>query len=914
MNCNPPPHIFRSTQFRPLMLAAVAVFWILAILPAWAQLPEFVTDPEDGGEFSDQFTITFLQVMQDPIAIRFEGTGGVQFDAAWENFGGVIPNQILICTPQSALPPGNTVTWTVNPDGTGFTTLSGTVITTTSGTFRVPGGSVTVSVTPTPGEGEVYDPSLGVPVIFEFSEAMDTSAPLDAAISMSPGTWAFSWQGDTIVTCTLQGAAVPGTVSYTLSGFQSAGGTPMDEFNGSFIIEDGGGGDVTMIPFPASGATYDPATDGPVTFTFSEAMDQTVDPDTAVTFTQGTWQCDWLNSTTVACVAGGTLAAGACAYTLDGFRTLAGQDVEFLFGSFIVSGGGSGEGTPAPDCPTEPLALSFPKSMSVCGAGAFAWGQATLYPVAQGGFVLTGVHDSATGSLASLALLNGEGLLMATVQATEAGTHLVPGNAGRLLASRFVDSSDKFTFGVYQMNNNLTPVFENQLAAAGKSASVVPLSDGRFLLAHDLDTQIELMLFQSNGNLAWAKRYSSTAFGAGAGGGIPGIGGSQYISVFEFSSGFVLAVSQSEMMLSGSDFVPRSTNLLTRLDASGSVQWTKKFTGLNAFPAPTIAVLEDETYVIEAITADIPDVGDPTVKSVLVKLDANGNPVWGREIPGPSLAFTGKLSDGRLLLAGSTVNPASDDTQSLVAIMDASGALQQQVRINILDSNSGFAQLSGDRILYSLIASTNGSSVASPRTAVLGSSNQDLQDWIWRQYARPVDSVLASPVHTSGTVLFSAFREADHAVDGVTLSEALEADAACALFTTPTVEVTPTSFVAGPVSVEVSSETVSGADFTPDILAGSIGLAEYTTADEGLCSTGPGEPMPVTIVVQFDASSNVTVEFESVADFNYTLQRVGVIGGTWSDVEVISGSGATVTRTFAPEGNEGYYRVLTSVP
>ncbi|MFC1760607.1 hypothetical protein ACFL6U_00830 [Planctomycetota bacterium] len=122
-----------------LALLVTLLMHLLCPLPAGAQIPVLFSDPEDGGTFSGQLTITFLQPMQDTIAITFSGTGGVSFTSAWQ--GGIpgMPNIMLVCTPNDTLAPGSVVTWTVNPSGTGFTTTSGDVIPTTSGTFVVSG-------------------------------------------------------------------------------------------------------------------------------------------------------------------------------------------------------------------------------------------------------------------------------------------------------------------------------------------------------------------------------------------------------------------------------------------------------------------------------------------------------------------------------------------------------------------------------------------------------------------------------------------------------------------------------------------------------------------------------------------------------------------------------------------------------
>ena len=78
---------------------AAALVVLVSSVATLAQTPSLVSDPEDGGELGDALTLTFLQIMKDPIAIRFEGAGGVEFLCEWQTFGGLLPNMILTCTP-----------------------------------------------------------------------------------------------------------------------------------------------------------------------------------------------------------------------------------------------------------------------------------------------------------------------------------------------------------------------------------------------------------------------------------------------------------------------------------------------------------------------------------------------------------------------------------------------------------------------------------------------------------------------------------------------------------------------------------------------------------------------------------------------------------------------------------------------
>jgi len=45
-----------------------------------------------------------------------------------------------------------------------------------------------------------------------------------------------------------------------------------------------------------------------------------------------------------------------------------------------------------------------------------------------------------------------------------------------------------------------------------------------------------------------------------------------------------------------------------------------------------------------------------------------------------------------------------------------------------------------------------------------------------------------------------------------------------------------------------------------------------------------------------------------------TLQSAASLGSSWSQVEVVPGTGGVLTRTLDVTGNEGHFRVVTSAP
>ena len=107
-----------------------------------------------------------------------------------------------------------------------------------------------------------------------------------------------------------------------------------------------------------------------------------------------------------------------------------------------------------------------------------------------------------------------------------------------------------------------------------------------------------------------------------------------------------------------------------------------------------------------------------------------------RPLTGGMLNVTADLPNGKFLLSGSIVDEEGDLDRSLIAILNSAGTLETQVQFGALDYNYGFGYVDGNRIYYSLTASTSGGGSAEPRSALIGSSNLQLQDWTWRRYAQ----------------------------------------------------------------------------------------------------------------------------------------------------------------------------------
>jgi hypothetical protein len=884
---------------RAFVSVVASIFTAALLIPVSAQ--DYFSEPEDGGDFTGAFTLTFVSEMQETIALRFEGAGGVQFDCEWMTFGGLLPPQILECTPQGALPPGSTVTWTLNPDGTGFTTADGRVLPTSSGTFVVSGDPANVTMTADPGGG-TYDPASDGPVTFTFSEAMNTTIDPNVAVDLNPGTWNCAWIDDRTIACTIQLPAAAAEYFYTLSGLETASGVAAPTFEGGFTIQSG---DVLTVSTPDF--FYDPAR-GPFRLVFSAEMDQSVDLGNAVTIFPGSWQYAWGNSVTLECSPIGGLEEGMYTYILsvDDFRSVHGAALDPMGGSdkFIVSTGG---GTAAPDCPAEMLALPFPKTMAVCGAEHSSWDSASVYPDRGGtGYVVSGWSEN---DIESLMRLDAQGQTTATVRTVDPGTELITGpDPDRFLAARLSDDFDQLELGVYQFNAARTPVFQRALNIEDPDVATDYLSNGRIAVVQDLDNHIEVILLNADGTVAWAKRYASALFG-GSGGGL-GFGEGQFVSLSEMPSGYLLDIAQTQFTGDGSAI----TNILVRLNDNGSLQWARRYTGLDTFGAPFAQGLTSGSILLWSAGFAVGEEED-SVFSHLVKLNADGSLSWAKRVSGLYLMPVGELPGDKHLLMGREFANEGTTSSARVLTLTAGGEFDRQVQLDSSEAGLGFAMVDGQRIRYSLVAAADPENPDSPLIALVGSSNLELEDWIWREYARPVDHASLVPEPDSSQLLFYAFRDTAHALDVIRLSDNLQATTPCTLFTDAAVGILPSNLAMTDASIDVSAVTVTITDFSPEFANTSIALQSITVADQSVCTTDAVDPTPVRI--EWTVSSTpgqITLEFLSVPGFNFAIERTNRLepGTAWVVVETIEGTGARISRSLDADGPETYFRITTS--
>lgn len=922
------------------MLAGLALSFLALTAQA---VPLFITTPEDGGELDEEFRIVFTQTMQETISVEFAGIGDAEIGCGWLVLIEGQPLQILDCEVTSGqLPAGSTVTWTINPGGTGMTTVGGTVIPESTGTFTTPGGSGTVvEISVDPTNGAIYDPSSDGPVTFTFNVAMDPSVAAGDAVSFDQGTWTIIWVGNTSIQCTASGNLEPGFYEYTVSGLTSQDGSEAPVLNGGFLVElDPGGGDIGFFPNPPDGGTLMqfPGVATEVTFVFSEPMDASVDLADAVTFSQGDWNCTWTEIlpgfpvTGMGCKPTGVLPGGVYEYTLSGLKSASGESAPNFTGSFTVEGGGTGGeiigGDPAPDCDPDAVTHSFPKSFYICGPDLFSWNGASSFPGFGGGFLVAGSADVIGGTQSSMLMLDDAGMQIGGVLATDIGVRLDawPQQSKILATQGGTLVQPDVSIGLFDLSGgDVTADFQHKIAVAGDDVSTSFLPDGRVHLLRGANEEIEWIVFNANGSVAWSKRYSADAFGVDTS--VPGANRQDVrLSVLE-TGGFLLFVSKTEIDIDtggGGAATRNASTIVTRLDPAGAVQWSKVYTLADELDSLVASgPMQDGSIILSGSFTGGSSPSNPMTTAVFARLDANGNISWQKKVEGAFISPMGATADGKILLGGGQGSGFQFDL--VIMVMDVNGNVESQVRIDALDIDVGFATVAGDRVFYNLISqdapvidpenppANNGTA----QTAIIGSSSLALNGFTWKQYARPVSAAHLGVDPETSNPFFSAFREDTNRMDAVPLSENLTAAGNCALFTDATVTVQGANFVFEDVVFNAAEVGVVAADFSPELLEAGIVLDPFVAAEVDVCDEGGGGgggdcALPVTLTITaLPQSGTATIGFTSVSGCTHTLQRAATPDATvWIPIETIPGNGVPYTRQIDLNAQSEYYRVV----
>ncbi len=502
---------------------------------------------------------------------------------------------------------------------------------------------------------------------------------------------------------------------------------------------------------------------------------------------------------------------------------------------------GFGQLVPAPDCPGQTASLPFPKTVSVCGSGLFAWELAAVLPTFDGnGYMLNGF----AGALSSLARLDSEGYTVAKTMALDGDTTLnwLP-DPNLVNAYRLTDTEEGLIFGVYHAGGQQV-VYEKTLSLSGTNAFPNILSNGGMVIVQDLSTQISVVVLSPAGELEWAKRYSSSAFGVGdgTGGGFGGgfgfgFGPRQLVSVSELTDGYLLNITMAEPPQGGFGLATTHTVNLVRLDALGAVLWARSYTGMDTFAPPMVNNTREGPILLTGFSMQ-PDAGPGATQSSLVAcLDAQGVPRWGKRIPQANIGTVYSLPDDRFFFSGALTSADGQAAESLFGIMDGNGNILKQILVSAGDLTFGFAMPGEDRLLYSLLAGEQTLMGIDPQqVAVIGTSDLELNQWQWRQFVHPAYAATLMPNDKGTGFLFSAFDNEARRFDLVALDPDLTCDAPCELFVNADVTVrSDVNLILSAFSVTTTNVTVNASNDTPQFGPGHIALQTFNCIETPIC-------------------------------------------------------------------------------
>jgi len=172
---------------------------------------------------------------------------------------------------------------------------------------------------------------------------------------------------------------------------------------------------------------------------------------------------------------------------------------------------------------------------------------------------------------------------------------------------------------VVKTNASGTVMWERNFGGkeADAASDIIATSDGGYLIAgsyqHDTaertDVDAYLIKLDTNGNVEWEKKYGGT-------------GGDKASTVRQVADGGYVFVGYTESYGAGEFDV-----YLVKLDANGNVIWYKTYGGPDWDMAGSIALTNDNGYLIAGWTANF---GAQARDVYLVKTDADGNEQWHR--------------------------------------------------------------------------------------------------------------------------------------------------------------------------------------------------------------------------------------------------------------------------------------------
>jgi len=225
--------------------------------------------------------------------------------------------------------------------------------------------------------------------------------------------------------------------------------------------------------------------------------------------------------------------------------------------------------------------------------------------------------------------------------------------------------------------------------------SLIQTSDGGYAITGYTKSfgagkaDVYLVKLDANGNLQWTKT-------------IGGPGGEVGFSLIQTSDGGYAIAGTTESFGAGEDDV-----YVVKLDANGTLQWTKTIGGPGDEIGHSLIQTSDGGYAIAGATKSFGAGGEDVY---VVKLDANGNLQWTKTIGGKNddagLSLI-QTSDGGYAIAGSTKFFGAVFSDVYVVKLDAKGNLQWTKTIGGPGGEVGFSLIQTSDGGYAIAGYTN---------------------------------------------------------------------------------------------------------------------------------------------------------------------------------------------------------------
>jgi hypothetical protein len=235
--------------------------------------------------------------------------------------------------------------------------------------------------------------------------------------------------------------------------------------------------------------------------------------------------------------------------------------------------------------------------------------------------------------------------------------------------------------------------------------SLIQTSDGGYAIAGTTTSfgaglsDAYLVKLDANGNLQWTKTIGGKDFEDG------------YSLIQTSDGGYAIAGTTKSFGAGGDDVY------VVKLDATGNLQWTKTIGGKkDDVGLMSLIQTSDGGYAIAGATTSF---GAGLSDAYLVKLDANGTLQWTKTIGGPGYEIGHSLiqtSDGGYAIAGSTQSFGAGGDDVYVVKLDANGKLQWTKTIGGPKDDWGI----------SLIQTSDGGYAIAGSTQSFGAGNYDV--------------------------------------------------------------------------------------------------------------------------------------------------------------------------------------------